>query len=107
VRLHPASIRVPALLKELDRLAPKYLAAVVDTGRWRLAKQQAQFPPASLPDPATLAKQVATDGAGLLRQLAALAHGPATRARASTTAATYARPTAHPSARTAHQAQGW
>jgi hypothetical protein len=158
-RLHPASARVPALLKELDRLAPKYPAAMADTSRWRLAKrvftailadgitldcdpatldawaerfsardpegrravlgelmdqhhgyatgrllihdgqvailapgapptkhlvwpdlacdcgceQQAQFPPVSLPDPATLAKQVATDGAGLLRRLAALA----------------------------------
>jgi hypothetical protein len=158
-RLHPASIRVPALLKELDRLAPKYPAAMADTSRWRLAKrvftailadgitldsepavldawaerfsardsegrravlgelmdqhpgyatgrllihdgqvailtpgtpptkhlvwpdlacdcgceQQAQFPPVSLPDPATLAKKVATDGAGLLRRLAALA----------------------------------
>ena len=158
-RLHPASARVPALLKELDRLAPKYPAAMADTSRWRLAKrvltailadgitldaepavldawaerfsardsegrrvvlgelmdqhpgyatgrllihdgqvailapgtpptkhlvwpdlacdcgceQQAQFPPVSLPSPATLAKQIATDGAGLLRQLAALA----------------------------------
>jgi hypothetical protein len=36
-------------------------------------EQQAQFPPVSLPDLATLAKQVATDGAGLLRRLAALA----------------------------------
>jgi len=157
-RLHPASTRVSTLLKELDRLAPKYAAAMADTSRWRLAKrvftailadgidldaepavldawaerfnardtvgrravlgelidqqsgyatarllihdgqvamlaagvplvkhlvwpdlgcdcgceQQAQFPPVALPDPATLAKLVATDGADLLRQLAAL-----------------------------------
>jgi hypothetical protein len=158
-RLHPASTRVPTLLKELDRLAPKYPDAMADAGRWRLAKrvftavladgltldcepavlddwaqrfsardpqgrrtvlgdlmdqhpgyatgrllihdgqvailtpgapgvkhlvwpdkacdcgceQQAQFPPVSLPDPATLTKQIATDGNGLLRRLAALA----------------------------------
>jgi hypothetical protein len=158
-RLHPASTRVATLLKELDRLAPKYAAAMADTSRWRLAKrvftailadgieldagpavleawaqrfnardiegrravlgelidhhpgyatgrllihdgqvamlaagaplvkhlvwpdlgcdcgceQPAQFPPVALPDPATLAKLVATDGADLLRQLAALA----------------------------------
>jgi len=158
-RLHPASTRVSTLLKELDRLAPKYPAAMAEAGRWRLAKrvftailadgitldaepavldawaerfsagdpesrravlgdlidqragyatgrllihdgqvailapgappakhlvwpdlacgcgceQQAQFPPVSLPDPAALAKQVTTDGAGLLHGLAALA----------------------------------
>jgi hypothetical protein len=158
-RLHPASTRVPTLVKELNRLAPKYPAAMADTSRWRLAKrvftailadgitldaepavldawaqrfsardpqgrravlgelmdqhpgyatgrilihdgqvavlapdappakhlvwpdlacdcgceQQAQFPPVALPDQATLAKLVATDGAWLLRQLAALA----------------------------------
>jgi hypothetical protein len=158
-RLHPASTRVPTLLKELDRLAPKYPAAMADTSRWRLAKrvftailadgialdadpgvldawaerfsardpegrravlgelmdqhssyatgrllihegqvavlapgmqpakhlawpdetcdcgceQQAQFPPVSLPDPATLAKLVTTEGSGLLRRLAELA----------------------------------
>jgi hypothetical protein len=38
-RLHPASTRVPTLLKELDRLAPKYPAAMADTSRWRLAKR--------------------------------------------------------------------
>jgi hypothetical protein len=36
-------------------------------------EQQAQFPPVWLPDPATLATQVAADGAGLLRKLAVLA----------------------------------
>jgi len=158
-RLHPASTRVPTLLKELDRLAPKYPATMADTSRWRLAKRvftailadgitleadpaaldtwaerfsardpdsrrvvlgelmdqhpgygtgrllihdgqvamlapgtppakhlvwpgvacgcgcerHAQFPVVSLPDPATLARQVATDGAGLLRGLAAVA----------------------------------
>jgi hypothetical protein len=158
-RLHPTSARVPALLKELDRLAPKYPAAMADTSRWRLAKrvftailadgitldaepavldawaerfsardpdgrravlgelmdedpgfatgrllihdcqvamlqpwaspvkhviwpnlacdcgcsQPQRFPPVTLPDTAVLAKMVATDGAGLLRELAALA----------------------------------
>jgi hypothetical protein len=38
-RLHPASTRVPTLLKELDRLAPKYPVAMSDTSRWRLAKR--------------------------------------------------------------------
>lgn len=38
-RLHPASTRVPTLLKELDRLAPNYPAAMADTSRWRLAKR--------------------------------------------------------------------
>ncbi len=38
-RLHPASTRVPTLLKEVDRLAPKYPAAMADTSRWRLAKR--------------------------------------------------------------------
>jgi hypothetical protein len=38
-RLHPASTRVPTLLKELDRLAPKYPLAMSDTSRWRLAKR--------------------------------------------------------------------
>jgi hypothetical protein len=158
-RLHPASTRVPTLLKELDRLAPRYPAAMADTSQWRLAKrvfsavladgitldaesavldawaqrfsdrdaqgrrevlgelmdqhpeyaigrivihdgqvavlraglpavkhlvwpdlacdcgceQLAQFPPIALPDPAVLAKGVAVDGAGLVRQLATLA----------------------------------
>jgi len=36
-------------------------------------EQPAQFPPIALPDPAVLAKGVAVDGAGLLRQLAMLA----------------------------------
>jgi hypothetical protein len=158
-RLHPASTRVPTLLKELDRLTSRYPAVMADASRWRLAKrvftaivadgitvdadpavldawaerfsardsegrrvvlgelmdqhpgyatgrllildgqvailapgappvkhlvwpdlacdcgceQQAQFPPVVMPDLATLAKQVATDGAGLLRRLAALA----------------------------------
>lgn len=158
-RLHPASTRVPTLLKELDRLAPKYPAAMADTSRWRLAKrvltaimadgvaldsepavldawaerfsardpdarrevlgelidqhpgyatgrilindgqvavlppgappvkhlvwpdlacdcgcaQPARFPPIALPEPGILAKDVVTEGAGLLRQLAALA----------------------------------
>jgi len=167
-RLHPASTRIPTLLKELDRLVPKYPAAMADTSRWRLAKrvftailadgltldaepaaldawaerfsardpqsrrevlgelmdqhpgyatgrilihdgqvavlatgappakhlvwpdlgcdcgceQQAQFPPVELPDTAVLAKNVATDGAGLLRQLAALAAWAADTGRA-------------------------
>jgi hypothetical protein len=38
-RLHPASTRVPTLLKELDRLAPRYPSAMSDTSRWRLAKR--------------------------------------------------------------------
>jgi hypothetical protein len=38
-RLHPASTRVPALVKELDRLAPRYPDAMSDTTRWRLAKR--------------------------------------------------------------------
>lgn len=157
-RLHPASTRTSTLLKELDRLAPKYPAAMADTSRWRLAKrvftavladgislddpavldewaarlsardaegrrevlgelmdqhpeyatgkvlihdgqvamlragmpavkhlvwpdlacdcgcdEPVTFPPVALPDPAVLAKSVTGDGAGLLRQLAALA----------------------------------
>lgn len=158
-RLHPASTRILTLVKELDRLAPKYPAAMADTSRWRLAKRvftavladgismadnpavldawaerfsarDAQgrrevlgelmdqhpeyatgkvlihdgqvavlragmpavkhlvwpdlacdcgcdelvtFPPVALPDPAILAKCVSGGGAGLLRQLAALA----------------------------------
>ena len=158
-RLHPASTRGADLLKELDRLSPKYPAAMADRSRWWLAKrvftailadgialdaepavldawaerfsarepegrravlgelmdqhpgyatgrllvhdgqvailrarstaakhlawpdlagdcgceQPARFPPVSLPDSAALTKQVATDGAGLLRRLAALA----------------------------------
>ncbi|MCK9902154.1 hypothetical protein CC117_25535 [Parafrankia colletiae] len=159
-RLHPASIRVATLLKELDRLAGKYPAAMADTSRWQLAKrvftailadglslddddpavlddwaarfsardaagrrlvlgelmddhpgyatgrllihegqvailasgrppakhlvwpdaacdcgcqQQARFPAVSLPDEATLARQIATGGAGVLRRLALLA----------------------------------
>ncbi len=31
--------RVPTLLKELDRLVPRYPAAMADTSRWRLAKR--------------------------------------------------------------------
>ena len=38
-RLHPASTRVATLLKEVDRLASKYPAAMADTSRWRLAKR--------------------------------------------------------------------
>lgn len=38
-RLHPASTRVPTLLKELDRLGPKYAAAMADSSGWRLAKR--------------------------------------------------------------------
>src|SRR5262245_34587789 len=38
-RLHPASTRVATVLKELDRLAPKYPAAMADTSRWWLAKR--------------------------------------------------------------------
>ncbi len=38
-RLHPASTRVATLLKELDRVAAKYPAAMADPGRWRLVKR--------------------------------------------------------------------
>ncbi len=38
-RLHPASTRVRTLLKELDRLAPNFPAAMADSSRWRLAKR--------------------------------------------------------------------
>jgi len=38
-RLHPASTRVGTLLKELDRLAPKFPSAMADSSRWRLAKR--------------------------------------------------------------------
>ncbi len=38
-RLHPASARVPALLRELDRLAPTYPAAMADSSRYWLAKR--------------------------------------------------------------------
>jgi hypothetical protein len=38
-RLHPASTRVPTLLKELDRLAPKFPAVMADRSQWRLAKR--------------------------------------------------------------------
>ena len=38
-RLHPASTRVPTLLKELDRLTSRYPAAMADASRWRLAKR--------------------------------------------------------------------
>jgi hypothetical protein len=38
-RLHPSSARPAALLKELDRLAVKYPAAMADTDRWGLAKR--------------------------------------------------------------------
>jgi hypothetical protein len=158
-RLHPASTRVPTLLKELDRLAPRFPLAMADTNRWRLAKRvfhailadgieleaepaaldawaqrfngrdaegrrsvlgelmderpgyatgqllihdgqvailgraapaakhmvwpdlacncgcerQAQFPPVVMPEEADLARMVASDGAGWLRRLAALA----------------------------------
>jgi len=158
-RLHPASARVPTLVKELDRLAPRYPSAMSDTSRWRLAKRmfhailadgipldaepaaldawaqrfnaqdaegrrailgelmderpgyatgqllihdgqvailgravpaakhlvwpdlacdcgcerQAQFPPVALPEAASLASMVATDGASWLSRLAALA----------------------------------
>jgi hypothetical protein len=37
-RLHPASTKVPTLLKELDRLAPQYPAAMADSSRYWLAK---------------------------------------------------------------------
>lgn len=37
-RLHPASTRTAALLKELDRLAGRFPAAMADTSRYRLAK---------------------------------------------------------------------
>jgi hypothetical protein len=158
-RLHPASTRVPTLLKELDRLAPRYPSAMSDPTRWRLAKRvfhailtdgipldaepaaldawaqrfnaqdaegrravlgelmderpgygtghllihdgqvailgraapaakhlawpdlacdcgcerQAQFPPVALPETGDITRMVATDGAGWLRRLAALA----------------------------------
>ncbi len=38
-RLHPASARPAALLKELDRLAAKFPAAMADTGTWQPAKR--------------------------------------------------------------------
>jgi len=38
-RLHPASTRAATLLKELDRLAPRFPAAMADPSRWRLAKR--------------------------------------------------------------------
>jgi hypothetical protein len=38
-RLHPGSTRAGALLKELDRLTPKFAAAMADVSRWRLAKR--------------------------------------------------------------------
>ncbi len=38
-RLHPASTRVSTLLKELNRLGPKYAAAMADASAWRLAKR--------------------------------------------------------------------
>ncbi|MFI5893711.1 hypothetical protein ACIA5D_26755 [Actinoplanes sp. NPDC051513] len=158
-RLHPASVRVPTLLKEVDRLGARYPVAMSDMSRWRLAKrvfhailadgipldaeptaldawaqrfnardaegrravlgelmderpgyatghllihdgqvamlgrgapaakhlawpdlgcdcgceQQAQFPPVVLPEAADLAKMVATDGAGWLSRLQAVA----------------------------------
>lgn len=37
-RAHPACARVPTLLKELDRLIPKFPAAMADRSRWHLAK---------------------------------------------------------------------
>ncbi|GAA3232283.1 hypothetical protein ACFO1B_20755 [Dactylosporangium siamense] len=38
-RLHPASARPAALLKELDRLTAKFPAAMADTTRWDLTKR--------------------------------------------------------------------
>ncbi len=38
-RFHPASMRVAALRKELDRAAAKFPAAMSDESRWRLAKR--------------------------------------------------------------------
>ena len=38
-RLHPGSTRVGTLNKELDRLTPKFAAAMTDESRWRLAKR--------------------------------------------------------------------
>jgi hypothetical protein len=38
-RLHPGSTRVSTLLKELDRLSPKFPAAMADESRWQLAKR--------------------------------------------------------------------
>ena len=38
-RLHPGSTRVSTLVKELDRLAPNFGAAMADRARWRLAKR--------------------------------------------------------------------
>lgn len=38
-RLHPASTRAATLLKELDRLAPRFPPAMADPSRWRLAKR--------------------------------------------------------------------
>jgi hypothetical protein len=38
-RLHPGSTRAGTLIKELDRLTPKFAVAMADTSRWRLAKR--------------------------------------------------------------------
>ncbi len=38
-RLHPRSTKVPTLLKELDRAAPGFPAAMADISRYRLAKR--------------------------------------------------------------------
>jgi hypothetical protein len=38
-RLHPASTKVPTLLRELDRLAAQYPAAMADSSRYWLAKR--------------------------------------------------------------------
>ncbi|GAA1573245.1 hypothetical protein GCM10009827_113980 [Dactylosporangium maewongense] len=38
-RLHPASAKPAALLKEADRLTAKFPAAMADTNRWELAKR--------------------------------------------------------------------
>lgn len=38
-RLHPGSTRISTLLKELDRLTPKFAVAMADKSQWRLAKR--------------------------------------------------------------------
>lgn len=38
-QLHPASTRAATLLKELDRLAPRFPAVMADSSRWRLVKR--------------------------------------------------------------------
>lgn len=74
-RLHPASARPAALLKELDRLTAKYPAAMAVAAQWEPEPAEAVGAEGTgtVQDEAALAKAVATDGAALLRDLATLA----------------------------------